>query len=65
MNEKGKDVGAYSRIDMFLMSNCYSSQVTKCDIQPSVLTDHSMIDLEVELEAYKEDQESGNSTQPF
>ena len=41
-----------SRIDMFLAPVCTTAIVKKCEIIPSILTDHSFIVIEIEIEKF-------------
>ena len=42
-----------SRIDMILISELFATQITSCEIQPAIRSDHSLVNIEINFENYK------------
>ena len=51
-NNSNKKIQA-SRIDMLFVSECIADRVEECDIQPGVLTDHSIVTVTLSLDTFK------------
>ena len=45
--------GSASRIDMLLISSLFNDVTSSCDIVPAIRTDHSLLNVEIDLEDYK------------